>query len=263
MTSSPISNRRSADATSLHDRCRTLTGSASGRRIPAPHMLWPENFSCSISMDQGHALPEVDRTAADGELLDAYSTAVIGAVDKAGPSVVHIAVKTARAARAAGLGLRRVCGRAHLHQQPCRLGRQDHQVGTRRRAARSGAHHRRGSRYRHRRHPHRRKSERGTAGAARFQGDQARPARHCHRQSSGLRADGDDGRHQRHWPLACAPRPAASSTTSSRPTRPSIPAIPADRWSIRRAASSASTPPSSWAPRASASRSRATRRSMC
>src|SRR4051794_41317406 len=32
-------------------------------------------------------------TSNDGELLDSYSRAVIGAVDKAGPGVVHIAIR--------------------------------------------------------------------------------------------------------------------------------------------------------------------------
>jgi S1-C subfamily serine protease len=52
----------------------------------------------------GQALPGVAEAAADGELLDAYSTAVIGAVDKAGPSVVHIAVKTGERRRGGGSG---------------------------------------------------------------------------------------------------------------------------------------------------------------
>jgi S1-C subfamily serine protease len=52
---------------------------------------------------QGHALPEA-APAADGELLDAYSTAVIGAVDKAGPSVVHIAVKNGQGRQGGGSG---------------------------------------------------------------------------------------------------------------------------------------------------------------
>ena len=42
-------------------------------------------------------LPEAENitqtTAGDGELLDAYSRAVIGAVEKAGPGVVHIAIR--------------------------------------------------------------------------------------------------------------------------------------------------------------------------
>ena len=50
------------------------------------------------------ALPGVTEAAADGELLDAYSTAVIGAVDKAGPSVVHIAVKTGERRQGGGSG---------------------------------------------------------------------------------------------------------------------------------------------------------------
>ena len=53
---------------------------------------------------QGQALPEVTSQVADGELLDAYSTAVIGAVDKAGPSVVHIAVKNGQGRQGGGSG---------------------------------------------------------------------------------------------------------------------------------------------------------------
>jgi S1-C subfamily serine protease len=54
--------------------------------------------------EQGTALPEVTSQATDGELLDAYSTAVMGAVDKAGPSVVHIAVKNGQGRQGGGSG---------------------------------------------------------------------------------------------------------------------------------------------------------------
>jgi len=53
---------------------------------------------------QGQVLPEVIHKVTDGELLDAYSTAVIGAVDKAGPSVVHIAVKNGQGRQGGGSG---------------------------------------------------------------------------------------------------------------------------------------------------------------
>lgn len=53
---------------------------------------------------QGQALPEAASQVTDGELLDAYSTAVIGAVDKAGPSVVHIAVTNGQGRPGGGSG---------------------------------------------------------------------------------------------------------------------------------------------------------------
>lgn len=54
--------------------------------------------------EQGGALPDEASPVADDALLDAYSEAVIGAVDKAGPAVVHIAVKTAGGRGGAGSG---------------------------------------------------------------------------------------------------------------------------------------------------------------
>src|SRR5262249_3874428 len=53
---------------------------------------------------QGHALPEVTSQVTDGELLDAYSTGVFGGVEKAGPSVVHIANKNNQGRRGGGWG---------------------------------------------------------------------------------------------------------------------------------------------------------------
>src|SRR5262245_7453659 len=43
-------------------------------------------------------------TTSDGELLDAYSRAVIGAVEKAGPGVVHIANRTSSGRGGTGSG---------------------------------------------------------------------------------------------------------------------------------------------------------------
>src|SRR4051812_1943957 len=43
-------------------------------------------------------------TESDAELLDAYSAAVPGAVEKAGPGVVHIVIQTPSGRRGAGSG---------------------------------------------------------------------------------------------------------------------------------------------------------------
>src|SRR4030095_2130527 len=66
-------------------------------------MPWRRTLMLDLD-EQGQSLPEVTHAAADGELLDAYSTAVIGAVDKAGPSVVHIAVKNGQGRQGGGSG---------------------------------------------------------------------------------------------------------------------------------------------------------------
>ena len=73
-------------------------------------------------------IPEAENvtqtTAGDGELLDAYSRAVIGAVEKAGPGVVHIAIRNPSGPRRNRLRLRGRVRRPDLHQQPCGQWRQ-------------------------------------------------------------------------------------------------------------------------------------------
>jgi S1-C subfamily serine protease len=48
--------------------------------------------------------PQADDAASEAGLLDAYSSAVIGAVERAGPAVVHIAIKGARNRHGSGSG---------------------------------------------------------------------------------------------------------------------------------------------------------------
>ena len=56
-------------------------------------------ISSDVAPNGANALSGPAREPGDAELLDAYSRALIGAVERVGPAVVHLEVQTARAAR--------------------------------------------------------------------------------------------------------------------------------------------------------------------
>ena len=150
------------------------------------------------------------------------------------------------------LGLRVHARRLRAHQQPCRARLDPARGEPQRRPRRAGLSGRRGPRHRSRPGAHPRAGA-GLGRARRFAGAARRPAGHRDRQSARLRGVGHGRRGERFGAARCAASRGGSSTAFCRPTPRSIPAIRAGRLSIRAAASSASTPPSSAAPRACAS----------
>ena len=56
-------------------------------------------ISSDVASNGADALSSPARDPGDADLLDAYSRALIGAVERVGPAVVHLEVQTARAAR--------------------------------------------------------------------------------------------------------------------------------------------------------------------
>lgn len=71
-----------------------------GRQATSPLILpvaaAPAASSAAPASGGSGSYPAADREAVDAEAFDAYSRAVIGAVEKTGPAVVHIAVRQAQ-----------------------------------------------------------------------------------------------------------------------------------------------------------------------
>jgi hypothetical protein len=61
----------------------------------------------------------------DAELLDAYSNAVVGAVERVGPSVAHIETKPAGSGSSFGAPMRVEVLVAEMAAKPCRLASPD------------------------------------------------------------------------------------------------------------------------------------------
>ncbi len=209
-------------------------------------MLRPQWAANDGAMAAGGGTPEVD----DAPLLDAYSGAVIGALERVAPAVTFIEAAGPARAGARGRRAEQASGSGFLFTPDGYLLTNSHVVdGSEEIAVRLNddtrfhadlvgndpdsdlAVLRIG-------HP-------SALPYAEF-GDSSQSESgsgcHCHRQSTRLFEDGHDRASYRRWAAPCEQNPAGSCTMSFRPTLRSIPAIPAVRWSTRRGGSSASIP---------------------
>ena len=147
--------------------------------------------------------------AKDDDLLDAYSVAVMAAVDAVAPAVVKVDVESASSTggstpplnRRVGIRFRVRCRRAHSHQQSRRRRRTAHHRDN----TRSGATERRpcGRRPTHGPGGPARVVRRASGGASRrLLESSPRAAGHCHRQSIRIPAHGHGRRGERAGPIA-------------------------------------------------------------